>query len=351
MWDWQSRLRRGLQKEELAAPLFLGQGVHVALDHFYSMPEQERSLPLLTGAYILWIQKRVERMKEYGGPLWESEQDMVSDMRALGLGMLEHYWLWSRKADEEWDFLSTEELFNVPLPIFGESVVKRGSRMLKQLLGKDELRFAGRFDGVVRNRTTGKLYLLEFKTTKSLYNMRWTMRGIQGTAYIYAAREVYGSEIAGVMYRALVKKVPADPVPLKRGGYSKAKDQKTTFLWLKNYFEIEAAVRNVDVKVVFRENESLLRLFAGENKEADFFDQTLVHRTQAEIDSVMRALSILGQEMIDPNVPIFPVPGFHCNWCDYGDPCTLKNKGGDVEALLEAQYAPRDYWEQASDSD
>lgn len=353
MWNWQSLLRRGLQPAEIPAALFLGQGVHVALDVYYKAMIQDYpvqpQMSYLLQAFNDWADERAEKIEERTGALWESEKEMIEEQRQLGLGMLEHYYLWAKEADKKWEFVSTEELFDVPLPTpSGQRSVL--GRLVRRFIDKPrDLRYAGRFDGIVRELETGDLYLMEFKTTSRMYNMRYNYRNFQGKSYVWAARQIYGDQIKGIVYRALLKKVPTDPVPLKRGGFSKAKSQKTTFLWLKHRFAQIAEDRGVDPKTVYKENEDLLRTFY--EQENEFFEERVIHPPDERIEHTMRAIYHLGHEMVDPDTPTFPQPGFHCNWCSFSDPCSMKDNGLDYNAVLDAEYAPRGYWEGNEDDD
>jgi hypothetical protein len=270
---------------------------------------------------------------------------MVDEMNELGLGMLLHYVLWAERRDERYEFIATEEKFKLPMPMPSTKDYSD-----KHYDKSGMLSYAGRFDGVVMDRETGKHYLLEFKTTRSMHNMKWTYRGIQGTAYIWAARQIVGEPIEGIMYRVLRKKLPAEPKPLVNGGFSQAKSQKTSFEYFK-YCLDRMAAKDPDTEPteLYRENEKILRYLHGSGNE--FFDQTILDRTPQQIESTMRLLYNIGRQMADRDVPIFPQPGFHCSWCAFETPCTLREHGGDYRGLLEVEYAKRSYWEELDDDE
>lgn len=359
LWNWQSLMRRGLQPAGMPAPLFLGQGVHVALDAYYSAPPDDRTAGLLINAFDNWVDARSERMKKQTGPLWRSEKEMIDEMYELGTGMLLHYALWAEKRDKRWEFLATERKFVLPMPVPKEATRGRGYSDLCRngmyMSGgewySNKLSYAGRFDGVVRDVETGKLYLMEFKTSRSLHNMRWTYRGMQSTAYVWAANQMVEeltdgqceSPIDGIMYRVLLKKIPQSPKPLVNGGYSQAKNQKTSFEYFKYCLDKIAERENRDPHDLYVENENILRYLHQSGNE--FFDEKILDRTPQQIDSTMRCLYHTGKTMADPNVAIFPQPGFHCSWCAFETPCSVAEVGGDYEGILEVEYAERGYWE------
>lgn len=286
--------------------------------------------------------------------MWESEREMVDEMSELGQGMLLHYCLWAERRDERYDFIATERKFKIPMPVPESETrgrgykynARRGMYMDGSGWVSGTMEYAGRFDGIVQDKETGELYLLEFKTTRSMHNMRWTFRGMQSTAYVWAAsqllEEAHG-RLSGIMYRVLWKKLPDGPKPLVRGGYSQAKSQKTSFAYFKYCLDKLADRDGRDRKEMYRENEDILR-YLHENG-TKFFNETILDRTPQQIDSTMRCLYHIGKRMSDPDVPIFPQPGFHCGWCSFEMPCSTKEAGGDYEGILEIEYAQRGYWE------
>jgi hypothetical protein len=323
-------MRYNLQPAGMPPALFLGQGVHIALDHYYRQ-DAPRSMDEPIQVFKDWCKDRAAKIEERTGRLWEQERDMINEMYALGHVMLEHYGLWIPERDKDLEVLGTEYKFKHPVPAPAGYTGRRGQRMV----------LAGRFDGVVRERSTGDVYLLEFKTTSRLSNARWTMRSLQSSSYAWAATQIYG-DIKGVIYRFLVKKAPRQLKWLQKSGrFSMAVSQKTSYEWARKNIE-DAGEDPKDYK------EFLLALHQG---GSDYFKEYRVPRTEQQKQDAIDAVYSYGRMMVDPDVPIFASGGFHCGYCPFVDPCTMRERGIDPEPLLAAEYESRDYWESEAEDE
>lgn len=329
-------MRRGLQREFTPAALFTGQGVHIGLEGYYA---NNQSVDAAVERFGRWIASRTRRIEEFGGPMWDQEREMVDETLHLGHGMLRHYALWAPSVDQHLAVVATEQMFRVPLYYESKHV-------------KSPLYLAGRMDGIARDVRTGDLYILEFKTTRSLKDTSWVFNTLQGAAYVWAARQMYGPSVKGVLYRMLRKRIPDEIQPLVRtpGAFSRAKNQQTSFEYFKYALAQWAHAAGVSPLSVYKLNEEMLRyLHSTENL---FFQERLVVKNDASLDNVLQAIRTTGMQMADPDVVIFKSPPlFYCNICPFRDPCTLKEAGGDWQGVLEAEYAPRDYWESEFDDE
>lgn len=356
-WDWSSTLRRGLQPAILPEPLFMGQGIHIALEEGY-LPCLDSygaeggpmwfSGPTAINAFVNWVDSHKDKIDKYSGPLWKAQRSRIDDNIQMGIAMIEHYARWAKRIDKRFDLLGTEYMFKVPLPALqGSSRSHHGH--VSHGYGHGHLAYAGRFDGLVRDRSNGYIYILEFKTAKSVSD-QWLsgiFRSMQSTAYTWAARKVYHPQhVVGVLFRVMRKRVPDTPRLLKNGTFSVAKSQQLTEEWI-DYCIDQWVEGGAD-------REELERMSAGvkgmaRGKTNDFLKQKIIVKPQTQIDQTLEALSLIGQQMADPHTPCPPMSGFHCGWCKFQDPCDLMNRGevAAADAILEAEYAPRDYWEEA----
>lgn len=358
-WNWSSQLRRGLQPARTPVPLFFGQAIHVALEWGYrgcvGQDVAYFDLDEATRAFRAWVKERVERTVEYTGPLWDEEKVSLREVRDLGIQMLVHYSLWVEPLDKMFKMLGTEYKFRVPLP-------------------GTNLEYGGRFDGLIQDQRSGNIYILEFKTAKSIADnaVSGTLRSMQPAAYTWASGEVYGKErmAKGVLYRFLLKRAPDLPRALQDGRYSAAKSIKSTYAWYQYILHKLAETRrvsyeqdNIGIPVppldVFIESEfnrgaaalNLLRqrdvYESGVVVRNDFFCQKALVKTPRQIEDAVRAIVGEGTRMTNSDVPIYPVSGFHCNWCSFKTPCDLvaRDMLVEAEAVLEASYGPRIYWE------
>ena len=328
-WNWSSQMRMGLQRAFMPAPLFLGQGAHRGLDAYY---KSDCDVDAALEHVGKWVEEQKRKLHEFSDVYYNLEIESIDESHQLIRAMIAHYALWAPTIDAAYEMVSTEQKYSVP--IFYES---------KRVVSP--LRLAGRIDGVVRSKANGKLYLLEFKTTRSLYSIDWVFNSIQGTAYTWAATKLFGEPIGGVLYRMLRKKAPANPRVLKNGTFSNAKSQDTSFAWMKYALEQVALQKGTDPRILWTQcRELLLHLRSEPNK---FFTERMVTKTGPVLADLLRALRSVGRMMADPDVPIFTSPPWnYCNTCPFRDPCDLQDAGGDYKGVLEAEYAPRTYWEE-----
>jgi hypothetical protein len=311
-------MRLGLTPAQLSPPLFAGQGAHVALEHGYKSCVERGEMRFDTDAAMdtlhEWIDTREARMEEVLGSLSRDDSHRIENTRTLLTAMLKHYGMWvaANSMDAGLRLVGTEYRFRVPVP-------------------ETDFVYAGRFDGLVQSLRSGKYYLLEFKTARSIKTQDFAsvMRGMQASAYIWAARQLY-DDVDGIVYRALRKREPDEPIALKRGGWSLKADQKTSAEWVSQWPGTSDLQR-------------LLRREALEGHK--FFLQRVIHRSNLQTGNALMALTELGKQMADPNTAIFAWSGYHCNWCDFKQPCGLMNAGRDPQASLDARYAPRGFWE------
>lgn len=342
LWDWGSPLRQGLQPALLPQPLAFGQGAHIGLEYGYrpsvntGEPASFSTAGALAG-FDAWVVRQRQQVIEYTGPLWQHEKEQFDEIETLGRVMLKHYELWTKSSrtplDEGYEFLGTEHLFKLPLP------------------GTRDLAYAGRIDGLVRERNTGNIYIVEFKTTRSLSYMGNVFRGLQATAYLWAAQQLYGEKVTGILYRVLVKRIPDSPVPLQRGGFSKNKRIKSTPEWYSHCLKKLARDVEGDYHTLAKEYHQLAAptLTLLKSRENGFFLQVKLQRSQRQIDSTLEVLRELGKDMANPRIRIFRRSGFHCGFCRFKDPCDLRILGHDYQAVIDAEYAPRSYWEGGAD--
>lgn len=340
-WWFGSSHGLNLQPVQIPKPLFFGRIAHEALKVFY---DNSRDLE----ASLDFVQEELSRQKQkliaVGESLWKYNEDLLRYVEELLPPMLKHYVLWSERLDDEIEILATEQLFRVKIP---ESFNEDGSVALWS-----DLYLAGRFDGFVQD-INGEYYVLEFKTVNKLYGVGYYPRNLQAGAYVWAANQIVGKPIKGILYRFLRKAVPDDPKPLKTGGYSQAKSQKTSYHWFVDQLRQEAGSEE-QFKQLCRENEQIIRHLSEQelvrNNEIsnDFFKQLKVRKRPPQLRGAMQAIHHYGKEMIyDPQM--FPSGGWRCGWCSYKTPCDLIEYGGDWQGVLETEFASRDYWENEDD--
>lgn len=195
-WFLSAPPPRGLGLEPVVAKAALQQGrvIHKALQIGY-----DTGVPFAE-AYVGLATEAVEGSKE--GTIFQSELDSMRAQTGQGEAMLQGYQEWAALRDTNYQFLSMEQKWDS---------VKIGG-----------IPFAGTFDAIVQ-RDDG-LWILDFKTSK-YRTTDWTEQDLQATMYIHAARRLIGREIRGIIFRFLLKKIPAtyDKLILKNGSVTTKK--------------------------------------------------------------------------------------------------------------------------------
>lgn len=350
-WDFSSLMRQSLEPAIPALPLFMGLGFHRAMEYGYKgsigQPFAHFDVEAGRNAMLSWGHARTRKASEYIGHLWAEEIGKMDDGMTLLNQMVEHYGLWVEEMDSHLEILGTEKTFSIPLP------------------GTD-LEYAGRWDGIVR-AADDNIYVLEFKTTASMSSTRLSsvFRGLQPAAYVWAARQ-FGYNAKGVLYRIANKHWVDEPTPLRRGGYSVAKNQWISVEWIDRYAtmlagdradgEVAAIEDLVAIAASMRDVRELASSFITRDAVTlanKFFMTKLIRKGDNKIDNFLKVITTIGREMADENQPIFAVPDWNCTYCKFQHPCDLLEAGLDehAELSLQAEYAPRFYWDDYDDAE
>lgn len=360
-WNWSSSLRMGLQHAMIPRPLFTGQLVHVGLDHYY---KNDGDMDIGIQHMQKLAKHRAGAIQEHVGPMWAEERESVNACHEMSYKLLKHYSLWAPKRDEQFEILATEQFFDVPIPISPcaraggyTQALRRGCYMDKtSQLVSGRIQLSGRMDGLIQDKETGDIYVLEFKTARTLKNVSWTFRDLQGPAYMYAASWLYERDIKGIVYRMLRKREPDGLLPLKTGGFSQKQKQKTSFEFVLHILRDMSNGDEDTFKDLCRQNKKLIRELHGRRTPQgnDFFMEAILHKPRSVLDSAMVTVYHEGLQMVDPNTPIYANPSWlNCMNCSFRGPCDLMEMGLEAQALdlLDAEYAPRTYWEDVGDKD
>ncbi len=191
-WFWSATPPRGLGLEPVYAPAALqfGTMIHEALQIGYETGAK------FTAAFQHVVTVERARLQELG--VFSDERlDTFNDRHQLGMAMMKGYQDWCVEADKGIKFLNLE---------FKWKGIKLG-----------RIPLAGIFDALIE-RPDG-LWIMDFKTSSSR-ETGWTTKDLQATTYVMAARQLYGPEVRGIIYRFLLKKEPYnyEQLILKKGG-------------------------------------------------------------------------------------------------------------------------------------
>jgi hypothetical protein len=138
-------------------------------------------------------------------------------------------------------------------------------------------------------------------------------------------------EVAGFVYDIIKKDYPHPPEVLKKGGLSKAKNQKTSYdLYLGKIRELGLNVEDYQDMLDFLTD-----------KPDGFFRRVQVFRTQGEVDASMEELLLVAKDMEQPR--IYRNITKDCSWdCDYKGLCVASMDGSNVDLLINLMYDKED---------
>lgn len=317
-WHWSSRLRENLESIVPYPPFFTGKAIHAALEFYY---RDKDNFDATLQKYF----EREERNLAKLGELWPGEVEKVREQISLIEGLMEHYILWQEQdetkyADRNLEFIDMEVDFSVPL--------------------MPDVNYDGRLDGLVRHKETGEYWIWEAKTTRTVEDLTTTLpNDEQSSMYLWAARQMYDFPIRGVLYNIMRKKTPMVPRTLQGGMLSKAKSIDTsTFYYRYCVREIFPDWSDETIDEMYGDILEELR-----EKDSKFFLRFPLYRTEDEIDMVVDYIRATAKEMLDPDIALYPSPGWMtCKMCTFRSPCLTMNSSGNYQALLNAEYQVRE---------
>lgn len=337
-WNWSSALRENLTSNAMYAPFFMGRLVHHNLEHLY---RYGLSLEVALGMFLKEeLGHRVEHLRtepheRVAKLLWPQEIDEIRNVVVEAKQILEHYRIWARAYrgpfnDDEFDFISHERVFCVPF-------------MRPDGTADPDMLQEGRFDGLVRRKSDGTVWLWEVKTARSIKErIQMLPYEMQASAYCRAAEIVFGEPVAGVIYTIIRKKVPRDPDVLANGMLSKNKSIDTT---AEHYLKCVRRHHGVRATVPFiKQNygDILMKLRErAEDPQHAFFARIGIRRSPEELRVFQEGFHACAREMINPDTPIYPSPGYHCSFCLFKEPCLDLNTGRDVQTTLDLLFQKR----------
>jgi len=323
-------LQRGLQPKKPNNTLWLGTGVHHALQLYYEGKNT------LLGAFQEWADGEIERIKKDVG-VWDEELDALNETKAQGEMILEHYASWCKDKDN-FEPYKMEVMFSLPItnPDTGEQLMVEHP----EHGGEVPVVYEGRFDGIVKD-DLGHYWILEHKTAKTF--SAWDNildMDEQISSYIWAAQYLFNIPVEGVIYNGLRKKEPTKPTVLKSGkGLSKNKSIDTTY-----DVYLQAIKDNGFDPADYTDILNHL-----DNKGNKFFRREFVRRTHEAITSVQEQVFYEAIDMLSAEA-FYPNPTRDCSWdCDFKEVCQMVQNREDYEPMLQELYEPREAEEETFD--
>ncbi len=313
-WGWTSHLKHGLQISEAALPLWLGTGVHYALEDYHSVNTYETPYKSLRAF--------AEACRRTPGLVLP---DNWREGLELGEAMMQYYLIWLKNRDPLKTYIldgipQVEVTFQIPLP-----------PEIYKPYGYDEGYYIGTLDRVIIDQY-GRLWIVEYKTAAQFAYDHFQTDG-QISSYCWAASCIYEQGVAGVIYQQHKKKIPDEPLILQSGKISTNKTQSTTHTYYKK------ALLNLygEISKVPHSNVEMLNLLAereDENLDA-FIRRDFINRNQHQIEAEGVKILMEASEMLSPDIPLYPNPTRDCGFCPVNAACVSLDDGSDWEYELE----------------
>lgn len=324
-WHWSSRLGRNLEPAIPYAPFFTGKAIHAALEFYYV----DKVRPEDTiDEYLSTEEEYLARLDN----LWPMERKKLDDEIHKVRSLIDHYFLWQENdelayADRNLEFLEMERKWEVPIdiPVAGKTV---------------HAILAGRFDGYIRHKPTGRHYVFETKTARSVDSFTHTIATDQQcTLYQWGAGKVYDDvPITGTLFNIMSKSQPKRADITKNGKMSRNKRISTTWFHYVRALREDLGLDDAQIKADYGEFLTVLKQNTGK-----FFRRHPVERSKHQMEAAVSGLIETASEMLDPDIPLYASPSWmNCNFCLFKGPCIAKDMGGNYNQLLEHEFNLRE---------
>ncbi len=329
-WAWQSHLRHNLEGIYRPEPLWTGTGVHYALEdyhgeNFYGHPAEAFK------AFVIGCR----RTRGFSMPdQWRAETEMA-------IGIMDYYveWLVGRTNYKTYKLKGVPQLevsFEIPLP-FEDVLPIEVARLYDAVL------YTGTIDRVVVDEYK-RLWVVEYKTAKA-FGIFHFLTDPQVTTYTWAGNAIYTKGITGTIYQQHKKTVPEEPRFLKStGAFSTAKTQQTTHALYRK------ALKNLygNTKSAPSDNIKFLNWLATQETDQmdKFIRRDFIERNEVQCAAEGQKILMEIEDILNPNLPLYPNPTRDCSWCDFNSPCLTMDDGGDWESELSDQTQSRDLYKE-----
>lgn len=335
-WHWTSHLRMNLGSIQTGDPLWLGSGMHFALEDFHGL--NQYGTPGM--AFMAFI-------KAYRDKYPNKVPEDWNDLGKLGVQMMDYYPIWLKGRDPLETYVhngvpQVEPSFKIPIDWKFIEPLCSPDRFRRIRALYDEVIYSLTLDRVIVDEH-GQLWIVEYKSAKAMQTAHF-LNDPQVTTYVWGANTIYQEPVAGVIYQQHKKAVPNEPRLLQNGTFSVAQNQSVTH---RSYRD--ALIRKYgEVKKAPGENIKYLNSLAkGENEDFDaFIRRDKIYRNKAICKSISQQILLETCDMLDPELPLYPAPSRMCSMmCGMMGPCVSMDDGGDWESDLadETEVRPKGY--------
>jgi hypothetical protein len=193
--------------------------------------------------------------------------------------------------------------------------------------------FVGTWDAIVEDAATGELWIVEHKSFTKKPNLTDLQFSPQFSAYVWAAKEVFGNRVAGVLYDGIAKKVPTGPELLKSGKLSRAFNDSTdymTYIDALNFYGLDFD-DYADILARFKDRD--------DRPENPYWTRYQIRLTDTQVKNTAGMIDAAHYEMTREHLLIYPTFRYEgCFDCQVRDLCHAEQNGEDVQWLKDNLY-------------
>lgn len=297
---WDYKYRQGLATKAPQRPLYLGSTIHRLLEA-RAQGEQWR--------YVLYN----EVQPEYDNMSGTYQSQLGEDFIQVCEHILEQY-------DEQYSNDSDlYEILGIELPL---NYKLKGRKF-----------FIGYADMLIKEKSTGRILIVEhktFKTTKMSMDQTWINQ--QTALYAKVIKETMGISVDGVLWDMIKTESPEQPKILKDGSFGRQYSKVT----LKSFEWAGIPVERIP--------ESVLNEVKG--NVLNFLDRyiTPINYDAVEViwNEYLQSVDEISRVKYTPKTL-----GKNCDWCEFKELCQLSITGGDVAYTRQLLFTTREERESA----
>jgi hypothetical protein len=305
-------------------PLKRGTWVHELLQAYYESDD--------------WRQAHARNTRKFNS-LMDEEKEELGDLPAECLRLFKSY-LWHYGANKDdpthgWNVLGAEQTFEAVWPDSEDGLDIYRCRV--DLLVEDQY----------------GLLIVDHKTHKSLPSMTFRMLDVASPLYIWAARES-GYDVRGFLWNYIKVKAPTEPKMVYVG---KPNERLSTQAIDTDYPTYARAIKENGLDHTAEPYRSRLRSLKaqrwreGEPQTSPFFRRDILEKDDDIISRVV-ATAMRTRDRLHDDFDDYELTernnGRHCDWCSFGQLCSVEMYGGNGDHIRRKQFRvgnPLDYYQ------
>lgn len=314
------RLAREWETKLTAPNLWLGTGIHYALEHYYrgvmkwphdTVAQAENML----AAWDKWGADEATKATDVYGEMWCNVKDAYTEMLRLGRTILTNYLEYEKTAELKFTPLIVERRVFVPVD-GGENFV------------------TARMDLIARLEW-GDLAIVDHKSaSRQSHSGRSLDINEQGTGYVWSIwKATGGGTIPEFVHNTIFKAGPTKPKTLKSGKLSTDKNQHTTAWHFRKAIK-ESGQREDDYTdmLAYLDDVGWSKFFKRESSPRN---EQQVRRYEARAAVLMREM----RRALEDDSLAYPCPSpLQCPTCPFLSVCAQMEDGSDWKFTLERNY-------------